>query len=628
LTCTVVAPAVVGSDLFNVTAYDAQQTSSSPATPAGQILSQGAVTVTVAANQANVAPPLILNGVATAIVLTPPAGDPHVLGTQNTGYRIIGNQPYIFTVAARDAGGNLIIDPGAPSFTVQAGADALIVAPVSGTTNAYAVRARRFSSIPVIVTITASNSSAFTNVAFTTIQELWVANAYNSTITAYAGQPPVQIVADTITRSSGLLGPTGIAFDDYGRMWVSNFYNVTMFAGSTTAPADTITAGLTRPSALAFDSGGILWVADWGLSGPGTVNSYAGTSQMPGTITNPDSSMTGLWGPRYLAFDAAGNLWVANNGGSVRTVTAYSGTTQLTGSTITGVVGPWGLALDGSGALWVASSYPASTINPYSGSTLIYGNTITSAVNQPAGIAFDGSGNLWVANNGNNTVTAYAGTSQLTGNTITAGISGPIGLTFAPPATLPVNPPPPHPSPPPAPVVADPSSVAFSTVGSGFQRVTVSQAGYFGDWSMTNSNSSVASADQSGAAIIVRPLAVGTTVLRMTNTPGQFVDIPVTVSTSGNVVVSPSSLAFTNIGTTFNQSVALSQAGYSGPFSSFIFDSTVVGASISGNILTVTPLSSGSTVVRVGGGNSQFADVSVGVTVSNVIIHAARRGAR
>ncbi len=570
---------------------------------------------------APVAPPS-----ATSIVLTGPSSDPHVLGSQSSGYRLIGNQPYTFTVTALDASGKAISGPAAPTWIVQSSSSALVVTPVAGNPNAYTVRARRFSSTPVILTVTASNSSsAFANVAFTTIQELWVANAYNSTITGYAGQPPVQILSDTITRSSGILGPTGIAFDDYGRMWVTNFYNVTMFAGSTAVPADTITAGLTRPSALAFDSSGTLWVADWGLSGAGMVNSYAGTSQLPGTITNPDSSITGLWGPRYLAFDAAGNLWVANGGGNVRTVTAYSGTTQLTGSTIT-VGGPWGLALDGSGALWVASS----TINPYSGSTLIYGNTITDAVNQPAGIAFDASGNLWVANNGNNTVTAYAGTSQLTGNTITAtaGINGPIGLTFAPPATLPVNPPPPHPSPPPAPVVATPSSVAFSVVGTGFQLVSVSQAGYFGDWSSTNSNPSVASATQSGASVVIRPLAAGTTVVRMINTPGQFVDIPVTVSIGGAVVVSPSSLTFGNIGTAYNQTVALSQANYSGTFSVFVFDSSVVSASISGNTLTVTPLNSGSTVVRVGGGSGQFGDVSVGVTISNVNIHATRRGAR
>ena len=632
LTCTVAAPAIVGSDLFSVTTYDAQQTSASPAVPLGQVLSQASVTVAVVANQANVAPPLVLNGVAASIGMTGPSGDPHVLGTQNAGYQIIGNQPYAFTIAARDADGNVIIDPGAPALTVQSSSNALLVMPVNGTTNSYTVRARRFSQAPVVLHVTASNSSVFLNVAFTTIQELWVANAYSSTITAYAGVPPAQIVSDTITRSSGILNPSSLAFDDYGRLWVTNYANVTMFAGSTQSPADTITAGLSAPIALAFDSSGVLWVADWPRNSPGSVNSYSGTSQLPGTISNPDGSITGLWGPRYLAFDAAGTLWVANGGGNVATVTAYSGTAQLTASTITGVASPFGLAFDGSGALWVASSYPTNTINPYSGPTLIYGNTISAGLNLPAGIAFDASGNLWVANSSTgvngSTITEYAGTTQVTGNTIATGISGPIGLTFAPPATLPVNPPPPHPSPSPAPLIATPSSVAFSTVGSGFQRVTVSQAGYFGDYSLTNSNPSVASADQSGISIIVRPLAVGKTVLRMTGGYSQYVDIPVVVSDTGSVVASPSSLAFTNIGSSYNQTVALTQAGFSGTFILSNANSAVAAASISNGTMTVTPLASGTTTVRVTGGSNQYVDVPIGVTVSNVIIHSKHRGAR
>jgi hypothetical protein len=574
-----------------------------------------------------VAPP----PVASIAVAGPPA-NPHVTGSPSTGYQLIGNQPYTFTAKALDGAGNPITGPGAPAWTVRSSSNALVVTPLAGDPNAFTVRARRFSSTPVIVTFSASNSSTLANVAFTTIQELWVANAYNSTITGYAGQPPTQILSDTITSSSGIQAPVGIAFDDYGRMWVANYGKVTVFAGSTASPADTITAGLTAPSALAFDPSGTLWVANWPQSGTGSVNSYAGTALLPGIVTNPDSSLTGLWGPKSLAFDAAGNLWVANGGGNVSTVTAYSGTTQLTASTITGVAAPGGIAFDGSGALWVSSSYPANTVNPYSGSTLIYGNTITSGLNQPAGIAFDAIGNLWVANSSTgvngSTITAYSGTSQITGNTISAGINGPIALTFAPPATLPAMPPPPHPSPPPAPVIANPTSVAFSVVGSGFARVYYAQAGYFGDYSMTNSNPSVASAEQVGASTTVRPLSNGTTTLHVTAGFGQSVDVPVTVQTGGAVVVSPSSLTFTNIGPAYSQTVAVSQANYNGSFTPYVFDPTVVSISISGNTVTITPLNSGSTVVRVGGGSSQFGDVSVGVTISNVNIHATRRGVR
>jgi hypothetical protein len=51
LTCTVSAPAVAGTDVFTVTTYDQQQTSTAPATPAGNVLSQATLSIAVTANQ-------------------------------------------------------------------------------------------------------------------------------------------------------------------------------------------------------------------------------------------------------------------------------------------------------------------------------------------------------------------------------------------------------------------------------------------------------------------------------------------------------------------------------------------------------------------------------------------------
>lgn len=571
--------------------------------------------------------------VAASITFTGPSGEPHVLGTQSTGYQLIGDQPYTFTAAAFDGHGNPITGSGAPTFTVRSGSAALVVTPVSGNPNAFTVRARTFSSTPVALTVTASNSSASLAVACTTIQELWVANTYNKTITAYAGSPPTQIVKDTI--STGAWGPGGLALDKSGNMWVAAGTSITAYAGTTQIPADTVT--VSGPTMLAFDSSGVLWVSNESTPSPeGSITAYLGTTQLPAdTITNPQGSLTGLWNPRGLAFDSAGTLWVSSSYGSINTITAYSGATQVNADTIEdGTGGPFGLAFDGAGVLWVANNY-RSTITAYQGTSQITADTISSGLNQPAGLAFDGSGHLWVSNSSTgvngSTVVEYAGTSQIAANTISAGLSGPTGIVFTPPAVLPPASPPPTTTPAPtaSPVVANPSSLAFSNTGATFSKtVSMSQAGYAGAFALSGINTAIATAAITGSTITVTPVAAGSTSLHVVGGGSQSVDIPITVATSGSVVASPSSLNFLNAGSAFNQTVALSQSGYSGGFTLSGINTSIATATVSGSTVTVTPVSSGTTTLRATGGSGQFVDMPIGVTVSNIIIHAAHRGVR
>jgi len=121
LTCTVNVLAATGSDTFGVSTYDAQQTSTSPATPAGHLLSTAAVTVNVVAGQTNApAAPLVLNGVpatTTASFATDALTAAHVSGSQTAGFAIVGNRPYTLTFAAQDASGATIVGPGAPTLS-------------------------------------------------------------------------------------------------------------------------------------------------------------------------------------------------------------------------------------------------------------------------------------------------------------------------------------------------------------------------------------------------------------------------------------------------------------------------------------------------------------------------------
>ncbi|MGZ3505913.1 MAG: Vgb family protein, partial [Vulcanimicrobiaceae bacterium] len=366
LTCTVSAPSVVGNDVYSVVTYNAQQSSTSPATPAGAVLSQAMLPLNVVANQLNTpATPLVLNGVLASIAVT--SSDPHILGTQTTRFSIVGNRPATLMVSALDASGKTIIGPGAPALAVQSGSSAITVSPANA--NTYTLQVKSLSATPVALTVTPAQGDA-TNVTFATVEELWVASFASITVTAYAAGIGTQITADTIT--AGIDFPAAIATDANGNLWVANENGntVTAYVPGTNTPiaGDTITtgldipAGLVLPVGLAFDANGNLWVSNFVNK---TVTAYA-----PGTHAQiaSDTITAGIAIPVGLAFDAHGNLWVANAGGGNNTVTAYAaGTTAQ-----------------------------------------IAADTITAGLNQPNSLAFDASGNLWVGNPGNTAVTAYA----------------------------------------------------------------------------------------------------------------------------------------------------------------------------------------------------------------------------
>jgi sugar lactone lactonase YvrE len=430
LTCAITVPAAAGTDVFNVTTYSAQQGSSAPATPAGSVLSTGAVSVNVVTGQANTpSTALVLNGVAASVATTFTT-DPHISGTQSAGYAIVGAQPYALTVSPVDASGATIVGDGAPIFTVTSGTNAVAVS--SSGTNMYTVQVHSYSSVPVSLAITPSSGSA-TSIALTTVQELWVSDYNNYTVTAYGlSATPAQISTDTIT--AGLNTPIGLAFDASGHLWVANNGggNVTTYVPGTNAPisGDTISAGLTDPEGVAFDASGNLWVAD---SGNSTIVAFVPGSNTPiagHTIT------AGVAGPQDLAFDASGHLWAANAGGP--NVTAYSLSPtpmQITADTVTaGLLSPDGLTFNANGLLWVADQ-GNSTVTAYTPGTnsAITGDTISAGVNTPQHVRFDATGRMWVANQVGGTVTAYAAgtTSPISGDTI-SGLSAPGGLAFSP----------------------------------------------------------------------------------------------------------------------------------------------------------------------------------------------------
>jgi hypothetical protein len=144
LTCVVTAPAASGSDLFSVVTYDTQQTSSSPATPAGNVLSRANLTVAVTGGQANtVTTPLSLNGAVdhVSVSLSAPSvtiGTPATLGVtvnalDKQNNIIVGTGSYV------DANGNALTihltDTDTSGATILSATT--FTAPSTGTTLSY-----------------------------------------------------------------------------------------------------------------------------------------------------------------------------------------------------------------------------------------------------------------------------------------------------------------------------------------------------------------------------------------------------------------------------------------------------------------------------------------------------------
>jgi hypothetical protein len=416
LTCTASAPAIPGSDTFTVATYDAMQTSGAPV--AGAILSQATLNVNVIAGIANTpSTPLVLNGVASSYTVAF-TSDPHISGTQGSGFSIVGNAAHTLTVTTQDASGATIIGPGLPTYTVQSTSGALSI--VSSGVNRYTAQVKSFSKTPVTLTITPSLGAVGT-VAVTTVQELWVASQGTDVVSGYRPGDATPIPGDAIS----VLAAHAIAFDANGNLWCTEEYTgVEAFAPGTTTPiaADTISG--VSAFGLAFDTLGNVWITDVGNN---TVLAYAPGTNVP--IAADSLSLPSV--PYGLAYDADANLWVSI--GSKVYAYANQGSSIPVKAVSSGVNGAYLLAFDTSGQQWIAN-FSGNTITANSPGNFnpINADTITQA--SPYGIAFDGNGNLWVSTNtASGAVQAYApGTTTPIAADAMTGLTYPGPIAFAP----------------------------------------------------------------------------------------------------------------------------------------------------------------------------------------------------
>ena len=467
--CTLSLALTPGSYTGTISTYDG-------ANATGTMLSGNQnVAFTIATGQANTIS-LTLDGIPHQVLIT--AQSAGAKPTGGASFAVSGIAPASLLATALDADGNIIVGPGAPTFTVtQTGGSSYTIGnPTTTSPNTFTLLPPAGNGATAAFTLTAafgdttcSQSGAVCTASFTTTahqQTLIVENS--NTITVYAWP-----YTGTPTTLSGYSSPAGLpqiaAFDGSGNLFIgdNNAGNVKEYAPPYTgAPVATIGGGtLADVIPVVMGPNGTLFV--------GGFNNNAVYAYAPPYTGAPTVISNGINGPAEIAFDGSGNLFVANFRGSRVTEYAppYTGAPTMLGSVsqalqVTAAASGTAFAISpGANSINVftppytggatqltadVNSVGVITVGP-DGSTLFVGQTGSSRIdlyqppytavssrtsgmsaNDPQSLAFDAANDLFSANLGNDTVTIYVPPYTGTPRTVSSGISVPSGVFLSP----------------------------------------------------------------------------------------------------------------------------------------------------------------------------------------------------
>jgi hypothetical protein len=316
------------------------------------------------------------------------------------------NAPAVL-VEALDADGNIIVGPGAPTFTVTqtAGPTTWLVQPTTTSPNEFLAT----PSVPGTATLQVTASYSGTNVtnactqsgavctatfAYTATQasqDLFVPNESGNDVTIY-GAPFTGAPTTTISVNEAY----AVALDSKADLFVSSFVSgsggvVTEYAPPYSTPTATIPSiGYGFPTGLAVGADGTLYIAsDYN----GTISSVA-----PPYTGTPQTVISGLSNPNGITFDASGNLWVADQFGQDVREYPPPYTNGFTSFSPGGGY-PIDVGFDANKNLFVlvyANSTPEvlEYAPPYTGPPTA---TITGGGVSQAGITLDPANNLYIA---------------------------------------------------------------------------------------------------------------------------------------------------------------------------------------------------------------------------------------
>jgi DNA-binding beta-propeller fold protein YncE len=369
LTCSVSFVTNPGSHTLTFTALDAS----------GRALSADSVSQTILAGRAN-SIAVTLGGIAASIAVSP-VGDPQVSGTQaSPGFSIYGNGAANFTVVARDADGDAIIGPGAPSVTLGSPAP---------------------SDVNVATPDPASTSSAWT-----------LASTYTgATDPGVSLATTLNLTATPVPNSGGSTVSTAVAlslFDPW--LYVTNNGITTLYAfdeqGNAKSPSGAF-SGLNVPQGITYDpDNGLIYVAS---NSGNTILAFTRTGSSQSLTGNGGSPFPGLTHPTNVAYDANNQtLYVADNN-SVLAFDAEGNTVTLTGnggSPFPNVNGAQTALVDPHNHRIYVANYNTSSVTAYDeeGNQELTTGSPFSGLSNPRGIAFDPvNDDIYVVNNSGST---------------------------------------------------------------------------------------------------------------------------------------------------------------------------------------------------------------------------------
>ena len=386
-----------GNDSFDVTAFDAKGGTGN------QLSAISRFPFDIVAGRANDIA-MTLGGFTASLEVSLTGTSIFAAGNTMLGFSIGGvgkNAAQHFSIVAKDADGNVIVNPGAPQLALTS-TDTTHIAIASSSPGNFTVTPLAQAAAPLAMTATAKRAAGgapfSAHFALNLVPILYEISCWNTTVAAYAPWSTSPIL--TLTAANGIAANSAMALDASGNLYVAN--DVAMpdgavleFTPGSTTAARTISS-LDSPTYLAVDAGGNVFVTE-----SSDVKEFT-----PGGGSTPSRTLgagAGLSGAAGLAVDSAGNLYVANSGGTAGISVFAPGTpTTATFSINAGMNQPKWPALDVSGNLYVAN-YGGHNVTEYAAplsaaSTVLNTFGSSMSIDQPQAIAVDAFGNVYVAN--------------------------------------------------------------------------------------------------------------------------------------------------------------------------------------------------------------------------------------
>ena len=397
--CTVVVPAPVGYDDFEIIAWDAAPVSGTFG--GNQLSSVILLNQLVEVNQAN-AIAFTLNGVVATVALSlSPAS--LISGTASTS---------TLTVYAKDAVGNIIIAPGTyndangnpVTVTVSATPACNLGAPTCSSPGTTTLGVSSFTGPSVTSTTVTYNGGPLTSSAFSVTAPSLSGNS-GATLTftnttgsiAIPGSPTITEFSNGISANAfGPAGPYGfITTGPDGNLWFTE-YNGGRVARMT--PSGTVTEFSTGDTPTGITSGpdGNLWFAE--PSGGANVAQIERTTTS-GTLTQFSTGITSHSSPFFITSGPDGNLWFTENNIPAIARMTPAGTVTEFSAGITARY-PHAITSGPDGNVWFTESNGGFSGNPGRIGRITMAGTITEfsagvTANQLPGITTGPDGNLW-----------------------------------------------------------------------------------------------------------------------------------------------------------------------------------------------------------------------------------------